>query len=375
LTAPSRSWRIGPGLRWSVVVSLALLAGSVAAPIARADAGNTWTVAADNVQAPGYQTATLLLDGRVLATGGQGAKAELFDPTSGQWSAAASMNESRAYATATVLPDGRVLVAGGVSGSVVLASAELYDPAADSWTPTGSMATGRLQHSTALLPDGKVLVAGGNVAGSFYATPTATAEVYDPAKGEFTPTGAMTKPRAVFTATLLTDGTVLVADYGPTDVYDPASRQFMPTASLPRDIDSITAVRLGDGRVMAVGGARGATTAATIYDPAARTWQAAASLNWSRYLAPWGAVLLADGRLLIVGGSSYVKDAEIWDPATRFWTNTGALFNARSSNFGLVLLGDGRVLVDGGAVADVSCDNEGGGCMFGPTHPAEIYSP
>ncbi len=71
----------------------------------------------------------------------------------------------------------------------------------------------------------------------------------------------------MFTATLLLDGTVLVADYGQTDLYDPASGQFTPTAPLPPDNDSITAVRLHDGRVLSVGGSHGDTTAAEIYTP------------------------------------------------------------------------------------------------------------
>jgi hypothetical protein len=229
--------------------------------------------------------------------------------------------------------------------------------------------------SATLLANGKVLVAGGQIAGSYYNTRTATAELYDPATGKFTLTGSMTKTRAVFTLTLLDDRTVLAADYGQTDLYDPGSGQFAPTAPLPPDIDAITAVRLRDGRVLSVGGARGSTTAAEIYAPSTHTWQAAASLNWSRYLAPWGMVLLDDGRVLVVGGNSYLRFAETWDPAAGFWTNTGAMFNARGSNFGLARLNDGRVLLDGGAVPDVFCDNEGGGCEVGPTHPAEIYTP
>jgi hypothetical protein len=41
----------------------------------------------------------------------------------------------------------------------------------------------------------------------------------------------------------------------------------------------------------------------------------------------------------------------------------------------MVRLTDGRVLLDGAAAPDVSCPSEGGGCTFGPVHPAEIYTP
>ena len=64
--------------------------------------------------------------------------------------------------TATLLPNGMVLVAGVRNGSIaVLASAELYDPASGTWTPTGSLNTARTDHTATLLPNGMVLVAGG----------------------------------------------------------------------------------------------------------------------------------------------------------------------------------------------------------------------
>ncbi len=76
----------------------------------------------------GTYWATLLPDGRVLATGGvpnRHAVVEIYDPGTGKWARAADTNEDRQYHTATLLPDGTVLVTGGRGG---LASAELYEP-------------------------------------------------------------------------------------------------------------------------------------------------------------------------------------------------------------------------------------------------------
>src|SRR5205807_8010904 len=75
------------------------------------------------------------------------------------------------------------------------------------WTATGSMNFARIVFTATLLTNGKVLVAGG-----FDGTATlSSAELYDPATGLWTPTGSMTTPRLGHTATLLQDGRVLVA--------------------------------------------------------------------------------------------------------------------------------------------------------------------
>lgn len=194
-------------------------------------------------------------------------------------------------------------------------------------------------------------------------------------------TTGMPDPCWVFSLTLLLDGTVLAAESGPTDLYDPATGTFTPTAPLPPDIHATTAVRLLDGRVLAVGGARGSSTAAQLYLPSTRTWQAAAGLNNDHFYAPWSQVLLADGRVLVVSGGGVAgccprpPFGEVWGPAAGFWTLTGPMANARSSSFGTVRLADGRVLVNGGAAPLTWCDDEGGDCYTQRTYTTEIYTP
>ena len=86
-----------------------------------------------------------------------------------------------------------MLVAGGqgVEGSPYFASAEIYDPATGIFSPTGSMADARSFHTATLLPDGRVLVAGGFEAWSDAdrSPVLAAAELYDPSTGTFGPVG------------------------------------------------------------------------------------------------------------------------------------------------------------------------------------------
>jgi hypothetical protein len=172
-----------------------------------------------------FHTATLLKDGRVLVTGGRNADgnvlatAELFDPATGRFTPASGMTTPRELHTATLLSDGTVFITGGDDGTMSLATAELFDPAKVSFTPTESMHTPRDFHTATLRKDGTVLVAGGasfaSVGGGSPRTGilpevTATAELFDPARGSFIPVGEMANARAKQTATLLPGGEVLV---------------------------------------------------------------------------------------------------------------------------------------------------------------------
>lgn len=77
------------------------------------------------------------------------------------------------------------------------------------WSPTGSMSSPRLYHTATLLSNGQVLVAGGY--GTAGGPAQASAELYNPATGTWSPTGTMNAARITHTATLLPNGKVLIA--------------------------------------------------------------------------------------------------------------------------------------------------------------------
>src|SRR5207253_1261175 len=110
--------------------------------------------------------------------------------------------------------DGTVLVAGGTdgrggakSGGIITSSAELYDPACETWRPTSAMHTASYYHTATLLSDGRVLVAGGDGTNEQL---LARAEIYDPSNRNWTVTGSLRSSRCFHTATLLPNGKVLV---------------------------------------------------------------------------------------------------------------------------------------------------------------------
>jgi hypothetical protein len=288
------------------------------------------------------------------------------------------MAQGRALHTATGLANGTVLITGGMGRVGAISSAELFDPATGKTRFTGSLAVGRMSHSASLLPDGKVLIVGGygsGVAGS------GTAELYDAATGAFVPAGRLNEPRSDHAAVPLANGTILIvggdtsgAGRTPTaaaELYDPGTGRFTPTGSMNLPRVPYAAVRLADGRVLVAGGTttgKQVTASAEIYDPATGRFTMTGSLRTAR--RKHAGFLLPDGRVLIVGGttggddSHALRDAEVFDPASGRFSPAAPMLEARYK-IAAVVMPDGSALVVGGSseLAEVYDPKQG---MFHP---------
>jgi hypothetical protein len=255
--------------------------------------------------------AVLLGDGRVLVVGietsghrdpgvlDDTAKAEVWDPASGAWHTTESLNKPRGKFVAVPLADGRVLIAGGLNQSgQSYSSTYIYDPRPghESWSNVGLLGTARTAPMAAMLPDGRVLVAGGwyqagpgrsseaapaaelaayrpgsipgadsfrprvaDIDPEIFTSALATAELFDPATGKWSATGALKYARIAPTAVTLADGRILVVGsnqgenygvavdqraYDSAEMYDPTTGRFSVAARLP-DIDRSALQKLG----------------------------------------------------------------------------------------------------------------------------------
>src|SRR5207248_5464098 len=262
--------------------------------------------------------ATALSDGRILITGGHDsagnlvAVSEIFDPETQTSTASAMLSTARVDHTATRLADGRVLVTGGTGDSGPLSSAEIFDPAnADAGFQVlpSTMTAARAGHTATLLSNGTVLIAGGEGTG--------TAEIFDPTTELFSPTlWNLQVARSGHTATLFTDDSVLLAggNTNSIEMFTPLDQKFtLEHATLSVVRSSHWAFELSNTRLLLFQGDTGNTI--DEFNPITDTITPKGSLDFHASSSS----LLANGKVLVLGtGVAGVYNPDAVPPSPDF---------------------------------------------------------
>ena len=327
---------------------------------------------------------------------------ERYRPTTGSFVADSELQQARASVAAALLRSGKVLVLGGSRGTQVLASGETYDPQQAKWTLLGGTLTAPRWAPLALLLDGeRVLVAGGrdysyaalesaeifdvasesshlvpfpprdpgNIDRTIISVPSGRVLVpgcrgsstflYDPLTGVSTDGPAMTVPRCGLGALVLPSGDALLLGgdgHGTAELLDPAgvhpSRQLaLPSLELGGSLTGLPTGKVLAGGVTQQGDSSYVTPA--LFFPGPVRLSTLRQPVQPRCGA--SATLLADGRVLVTGGSrdSYycAGSAEIFDPVR-------SEFRALANTPWFCM--DRAALLDDGSVFTFTSDSAGG---------------
>lgn len=295
---------------------------------------------------------SLLFSGRAFITGGDDStKTSVYDPTTDSWSAAATMKIGRGYQSSTVLSNGKVFVIGGSwSGGRGGKNGEIFDPATGAWTllsgcPVAPMLTNDAEgifrqdnHGWLFAwKNSAVFQAGPSKAMNWYGTTgtgsrtsagnrgndvdsmNGNAVMYDAVAGKILTCGGATSYQdvdATNTAYIITIGNV------------GAQPQVQQVASMANRRAFANGVVLPNGKIFVTGGQTHAVpfTDATaiktpeLYDPATNTWTVLPAHVVSRNYHSI-ALLLPDARVWTGGGglcggcSTNHADSQIFSPS------------------------------------------------------------
>ena len=316
--------------------------------------------------------------------------AELFDPKTNTFAATGALTGGRSGHVAVHFSNDHVVIAGGRNAAGAVNSTEVY--VAGKFHAAGPLHAPRTQAAATLLDTGVALIAGGldgsgavvDTAEQFDASTEAWTSISSmPHKrvGYFLTTLQMSRgPMAVAGITTATFG-----DLADADVYVPTASKWVATGLLSEPRYNFGGAQLADGRVLVASGYQvtkgGCIPGAELYDPNKSAWSKAGTLTTAR--TEHTLTALAGGTAVAVGGvvrdgqraiTSYLKSVEVYDPTTNAWS---ALPDLKQARFGhtSTLLADGRVLVAGGsadqgAVATaelLTLDVAGTACKAGST--------
>ena len=171
---------------------------------------------------------------------------------------------------------------------------------------------------------------------------------------------SMLEPRSCFTATLLKDGTVLIAggyhgfdDLNSAEIYNPQTHHSHHTGSMKIKRHNHQAILMNDGRVLIIGGSNlliSDIKQVEIYDPKTRSFKLTDNLKIDG-LQDFSLTKLKDGKILFSGGGGKYngirRSNEIYDPKTNSFKLV-AFSNIDHSTHTANLLKNGNVLIIGG---------------------------
>ncbi len=330
-------------------------------------------------------SAVRLRGGDVLALPGptgddQSITPVLYDPLSGRWSELPALPALATSATPVALADGGALLVGGSACSgllrrcVPVAFTARLNPSHSAWTSSTAMHEARANPAAVRLPDDRVLVAGGfgdncpdAFAGGYSCHPLTSAEVFDPASGVWSMTSPMPRQPGATSATLLSDGTVLVAGDGKALRYLPRVGRWT-TAGAPASAGGGSHLfSLPGDRALAMGGADGffgslggaaakpppkCNPTSELFEGANDAWTISLTEPAGDTYCPEGAVLTG-GQVLLSSVLNYSQSGAtltspyMLDAKQRCWSKTAPPLEQRGGGT-VVALRDGRGLVFGG---------------------------
>jgi hypothetical protein len=265
----------------------------------------------------------------------------IFGNLSATWNRVNDMNSMRVGFGTAVLTDGRVQVVTSYQNW----THEIFDPATGAWTQ-GTMPNmgGDAWHpQTILLPNGNVL----------YVTPEyGDLLLYDPVLSVWNNPSSSIGPcwdRA--DVTVLKSGQVLLAGWDPIDPFTYCSLYELDGSINGTGVLNVehsfraVEVLLHTGEVLIVGGFSN-RRGAEVYDPVAGTWRVVSNTLEERFGGTGIRLPPPSNKVLLIG--PFAATTEIFDIGTEGWTNSGTLNNARRGVPTTIMLPMGKPIVIGG---------------------------
>lgn len=379
----TRVFRVLPGAAGSLFLLLLPVVASAQGP---ADIGQ-WTPVEDVPVGPTH--AILTSTGKILFFGEfeKGDRHFEWDPETGEITELSYAGFNIFCAGHTHLEDGLIFITGGhIDEHVGEPQSVIYDPWTKEWLPVPLMNDGRWYPTATTLPNGEVLVVGGETHGAGLNNPYH--QVYIPWTNTWRdiPDSAANLPYYTRQFVDLNGDVLIVTPRAQnyiinTEGMGSFTSTFWTTSRIARTYGG--AVMYEEGKIMIAGGGVPPTDSVEVLDlnDPDPQWRAVEPMSIPR--RQHNTVLLPDGKVLVIGGSSGaafddktqpVYHSEVWDPETETWTEWAAIGIYRGYHSTSVLLPDGRIFT-GGSRHDDTMEVFSPPYLFKGEKPVYDYSP